>query len=172
MSAPVDPVAGSPVVVMGVSGSGKSTTGSALAAAWGRAFVDADDLHPAENKAKMTAGIALDDVDRAPWLAAVSARLRPDAEGAVPVVACSALKRTYRDALRASAPRTIFVHLDPDAATLHDRMSAREHEYMPVSLLASQLATLEPLSPSENGVAVDATAPVDSLVDTITAALS
>ena len=172
MNALVDPAPDTPVVVMGVSGSGKTTMGSALAERWGRTFVDADDLHPAANKAKMASGVPLDDDDRAPWLAVVSARLNPDDHATVPVIACSALKKKYRDMLRASAPHTLFGHLDVDADTLGDRVSSRSHEYMPPSLLTSQLATLESLLPAERGVTVNAAAPVDELLETIDAAMT
>ncbi|MDQ1082728.1 MULTISPECIES: gluconokinase [Microbacterium] len=172
MTSVVDPAPDTPVVVMGVSGSGKTTMGSALAERWGRTFVDADDLHPAANKAKMASGVPLDDDDRAPWLAVVSARLNADDRGTVPVIACSALKKKYRDMLRASAPRTLFVHLDVDADTLGDRVSSRAHEYMPPSLLKSQLATLETLLPAERGVTVNAAAPVEELLETIDAAMT
>lgn len=168
----VDPTPDTPVVVMGVSGSGKTTMGSALAERWGRTFVDADDLHPAANKAKMASGVPLDDDDRAPWLAVVSARLSPDERGAVPVIACSALKKAYRDMLRASAPHTLFVHLDVDVATLGDRVSSRAHEYMPPSLLTSQLATLEALLPDERGITVDAAVPVEELLETISSEMA
>jgi gluconokinase len=140
-----------PVVVMGVSGAGKSEIGARLAEALGVPFVDGDDLHPAANVAKMAAGIPLDDEDRWPWLDLVGARL---AEGPR-VVACSALKRTYRDRLRAAAPRTAFVEIDVDRVTLLERVQERPGHFMPASLLDSQLATLEPLGADETGCRVD-----------------
>ncbi|WP_417562980.1 gluconokinase [Microbacterium sp.] len=149
-----------PIVVMGVSASGKSAVGAALADRLGVAYVDADDLHPQANVDKMTAGIPLDDADRWPWLDAVAARL---AEGPV-VIACSALKRTYRDRLRAVAPRTVFVHLTGDRAVLEARIAARKGHFMPASLLQSQLETLEDPAPDEAAFALDFAEPVDTLV--------
>lgn len=143
------------IVVMGVSGSGKSTVGRALADALGAAFVDADDLHPSENVAKMAAGSPLTDEDRAPWLdrvgAAIAARPGPV------VVACSALRRGYRDRLIAGAGRPIaFVHLTVAREELAARLERRREHFMPVGLLDSQLGTLEPLEVDEPGLAVRA----------------
>ncbi len=141
------------IVVMGVSGSGKSTVGALLAEALGTPFTDGDDLHPAANVAKMAAGIPLDDADRWPWLAAVGRALA----GAGPeglVVACSALKRAYRDAIRAEAPTARFVELDSSPELLAARMVQRANHFMPPSLLASQLALLEPLAADEPGVRI------------------
>ena len=149
-----------PVVVMGVSGSGKTTVGAALADALGLPFVDGDELHPAANVAKMAAGIPLDDADRAPWLDAVGAVL---AAGPV-VVACSALKRAYRDRLRAAAPALELVFLDGSRELLASRLVARPGHFMPASLLDSQLATLERPSPDERPVTVDIAAPVAEIV--------
>jgi gluconokinase len=157
------------IVVMGVSGSGKSTVGRALAAALRVPFVDGDDLQPAANVRKMASGTPLTDEDRAPWLARVGEVLA-GAPGVV--IACSALRRAYRDAIRATASDAVFVELDVDSGELEARMRARLHHYMPASLLPSQLATLEPLAPDEAGVAVDASgAPADVLVR-VRAALS
>jgi carbohydrate kinase (thermoresistant glucokinase family) len=145
-----------PLVVMGVSGCGKSTVGSLLGERLGVPFFDGDDFHPAANKAKMAAGVPLNDDDRAPWLAEIGTALaNPAREASSCIIACSALKRSYRDLLRSFAPDTVFIHLTGDAATISDRLSSREHEYMPASLLASQLATLEPLGPNEPHIAVD-----------------
>ena len=141
------------LVVMGVSGSGKTTVGTALAAELGVPFVDADDLHPAENVARMAAGVPLTDDDRWPWLALVGERLAgADATGLV--VACSALKRSYRDAIRQKAPEVRFVFLDAGRALLESRVRDRPGHFMPASLLDSQLAALEPLAPDEPGVTV------------------
>ncbi len=141
------------VVIMGVSGSGKSTVGSLLAEKLGVPFADADDLHPASNVAKMAAGTPLDDGDRWPWLALVGEALAA-ASGTGLVVACSALKRSYREAIRAAAPETRFVLLHGPRALLAARMGTRTEHFMPLELLDSQLATLEPLAADEPGFAV------------------
>jgi carbohydrate kinase (thermoresistant glucokinase family) len=148
------------VVVMGVSGSGKSTVGRAVADALGAPFVDGDDLHPAANVAKMAAGIPLTDADRVPWLRAVG-RTLADGDDAGVVVACSALKRSYRDLIRDEAPGTVFAELDGPRELLQKRMIRPGH-FMPVSLLDSQLATLEPLQADEAGLRLDiAESPAD-----------
>ncbi|MEO6533717.1 MAG: gluconokinase [Pseudolysinimonas sp.] len=149
-----------PVVVMGVSGSGKTTVGAALADALGLRFVDGDALHPAANVAKMAAGIPLDDADRAPWLDAIGTLL---AAGPL-VVACSALKRSYRDRLRVAAPALQLVFLDGSPELLASRMAARPGHFMPTSLLRSQLATLERPAPDENALTADIAAPVTQIV--------
>jgi gluconokinase len=136
---------------MGPSGSGKSVVGAALAVRMGLPFIDADDLHPLENVAKMGAGTPLDDGDRMPWLDVVGAVLRDAAGGAV--VACSALARRYRDRIRAVAPDAVFVELRVPAGELTRRMTTREH-FMPAALLVSQLQTLEHLAEDEAGVVV------------------
>jgi len=148
------------MVVMGVSGCGKSSVGEEIARLTAAHFVDGDDLHPAANKAKMGAGIPLDDEDRWPWLDKVGATLAAP-EGAI--VACSALKKVYRDRIRAVAPDTIFVHLDGSRDLLWERMSARQNHFMPVSLLDSQLAILEPLGVDEKGVTLSITESVPRL---------
>lgn len=182
-----------PLVVMGVSGCGKSTVGALLAGRLGVPFLDGDDYHPAANKEKMAAGIPLTDADREPWLARVGQLLAgqdlaardaagkgPAGHGAgsaghcdggtpvAPIVACSALKRSYRDLLRAAAPDVVFVHLSGSPATIAARMDARAHEFMPRTLLESQLATLEALEPDEahiiGDIALDPGALVDSVV--------
>lgn len=139
------------IVVMGPSGSGKSVVGAVLATRLDLPFVDADDLHPDANVAKMAAGTPLTDEDRWPWLDIVAETLREAAGGAV--VACSALARRYRDRIRAGAPDAVFVELEVTPEELARRMSSREH-FMPASLLASQLAALEPLGDDERGVVV------------------
>ncbi len=141
-----------PIVVMGVSGSGKTTIGTMLAAELGVPFIDADDLHPRANKEKMRAGIPLDDEDRWPWLKAVGEAIAR-AESAV--TACSALKRSYRDRLREFAPDAVLVHLVGDKELLAQRIGNRDHEFMAGSLLESQFQTLEPLEADEPGVVVD-----------------
>lgn len=145
------------VVVMGVSGCGKSSIGEMLADKLGGAFIEGDALHPAENIAKMSAGTPLTDADRFPWLDCIAAEMSARLEGGQPVVAsCSALKKIYRDRLRAAAPgRVRFVFLKGDQALLHARMSTRPGHFMPASLLTSQLATLEDPSGEEGVVTID-----------------
>lgn len=150
------------IVVMGVSAVGKSTVGAALAERLGVPFLDADDLHDPAAVALMAAGVPLTDAERMPWLARVGDALAAQPGGAV--IACSALARRYRDAIRTTAPDAIFVHLDAPADVLAIRAGTREGHFMPASLLASQLATLEPLDDDETGFAVDATLPVDDLI--------
>jgi gluconokinase len=158
---------------MGVSGCGKSTVGALLGERLGVPFFDGDDFHPVANKAKMAGGVPLNDDDRGPWLAEIGAGLAGPAGGAKScIIACSALKRSYRDLLRNFAPDVVFVHLAGDAATISDRLSTREHEYMPGSLLASQLATLEPLASDEVHITVDIHADPSSLVDRIVGELN
>ena len=137
------------VLVMGVSGAGKTAIGERLAQRLGFRFIDADDHHPADNVAKMAAGIALDDADRAPWLRTLN-RILLDHRDAV--IACSALKQRYRDALLADVPdaRTVFLKGEPNL--IRKRIEARKHRYMPASLLDSQLAALEP---PRNAIEID-----------------
>lgn len=143
------------VVVMGVSGAGKSTIGPLLAERLGVPYAEADTFHSPANVAKMAAGTPLTDADRAPWLDAIGAWARDRAGRGGGVVSCSALKRAYRDRLRAAAPGVVFVHLSGDRELLARRMAARTDHFMPVSLLDSQLATLQPLGDDEAGVTVD-----------------
>ncbi|MHA7985980.1 gluconokinase [Rathayibacter sp. CAU 1779] len=158
-----------PIVLMGVSGAGKTVVGNALADASGRVFIDGDDLHPAENKEKMRAGTPLTDADREPWLRIIGERL---AVGDGVIVACSALKRRYRDLLRGYAPDTFFAHLDPSRTTLQHRVDARVHEYMPSGLLDSQLTALEPLEPDEFGRVFSDEQSVEQTVEDIRSALA
>ncbi|WP_433954199.1 gluconokinase [Curtobacterium flaccumfaciens] len=167
-----------PVLVMGVSGSGKSTIGQALTdalVARGEpcVFVDADDLHPVANKEKMRQGIPLTDEDRWPWLDACAARIAAvESDGSRCVMANSALKRAYRDRLRASAPELVIAFLDGSRDLIAERQSHRQHEYMPTTLLDSQFATLERPQPDEAAVAVSIGGSVDDTVREILAALA
>ncbi|MEV6117268.1 gluconokinase [Streptomyces sp. NPDC052109] len=142
------------VVVMGVAGTGKTTIGPLLAARLGVPYAEGDDFHPQANIDKMSAGIPLDDADRWPWLDAIGhwAHSRAGLGG---VVSSSALKRSYRDRLRAAAPGVVFVHLTGDRELIEDRMGQRQGHFMPTALLDSQFAALQPLEPDEPGVAVD-----------------
>lgn len=157
-----------PVVVMGVSGSGKSTIGAALAEALGLPFVEGDDLHPEANRAKMAAGIPLTDADRAPWLDRIADVLADDPC----VIACSALKRVYRDRLRQAAPDLELVYLHGSRELLASRIAARHHAYMPASLLDSQLATLEVPRADEHPIEVDVALPPAETVAQIVAQLT
>ena len=142
------------VVVMGVAGTGKTTIGPLLATRIGVPYAEGDDFHPPANIAKMSAGVPLTDEDRWPWLDAIGAWAHGRA-GLGGVVSSSALKRAYRDRLRAEAPGVVFVHLAGDRALIEDRMAHRQGHFMPTTLLDSQFATLQPLEPDEAGVVVD-----------------
>jgi gluconokinase len=155
------------VIVMGVSGSGKSAVGTRLASEIALEFIDGDDHHPPTNIEKMAAGIPLTDEDRARWLRALAdlvAQRHGKREGTV--LACSALRRTYRDELRAAVPpkESFVIELDADIEILRSRLVGRRGHYMPASLLDSQLATLEPLERDEAGVVLDSTMPEPDLV--------
>lgn len=143
---------------MGVSGCGKTTVGQAFAAAIDARFVDGDDLHPPANVAKMSAGLPLTDADRWPWLTRVGAVLTGNV-----VVGCSALKRVYRDRIRAGAGPVRFLHLAGSCGVIAARMAARTH-FMPLGLLDSQFAALEPLGLDEDGVTVDIDQPLAAIV--------
>ena len=151
------------IVVMGVSGSGKTTVGMLLGERLGMPYRDGDDLHPHENIDKMAAGHALDDADRWPWLTLVSHWLRDRPEGGI--IGCSALKRSYRDLIRSAAPDTVFIHVHGTRELLAERMQTREEHFMPASLLESQLATLEPLQEDETGTVVDIAGPPGEVAD-------
>jgi len=144
-----------PIVVMGVSGSGKSTVGSALAQRLRVPFLDADTLHPPANIAKMAAGEPLNDDDRHPWLEKVGEWLADRRDGGV--VACSALKRKYRDQLRAHCPRVEFLYLRGSTELIGRRLAARSGHFMPPALLQSQFNALEPLGADECGVVINLT---------------
>jgi gluconokinase len=154
------------VVVMGVSAAGKSSVAAALSRRLDVPWLDADALHPATNVAKMAAGSALDDQDRLPWLDIVGDRLAAAAGGGAGlIIACSALRRTYRDRIRGHAEHAVFVHLSGSPEVLAERAAARVGHFMPASLLASQIATLEPLDADERGLVIDVTPPVDAIVE-------
>lgn len=164
-------MAGPLLVVMGVSGSGKSTVGAALAQRLGVPFADADDFHPPASIAKMAAGTPLDDDDRAPWLDAIGAWLAgqddPGRKRPGGVMSCSALRRAYRDRLRAHAPRVGFVHLHGSREVIARRQASRVGHFMPAALLDSQFALLEPLEPDEPGIVVEVDQAVDDVVDRV-----
>jgi gluconokinase len=152
------------LVIMGVSGCGKSTVGEGLAKALHLPFLEGDSLHPPRNVALMAAGTPLTDEDRAGWLDTIAARLAalPDDEGLV--VSCSALKRAYRDRLRRAAPDVRFVHLHGTPVLLAQRLQQRQHLYMPPTLLDSQLATLEMPTADEHVIALNIADPVPQLL--------
>ena len=152
------------LVIMGVSGCGKSTVGEGLAKALRLPFLEGDSLHPPRNVALMASGTPLTDEDRAGWLDTIAARLSslPDDQGLV--VSCSALKRAYRDRLRRATPDVRFVHLHGSPALLAERLQQRQHLYMPPTLLDSQLATLEMPTADEHVIALNITDPVPLLL--------
>lgn len=152
-----------PLVVMGVSGTGKSTIGRGLAETLDLPFVEGDDLHPESNVAKMAAGIPLTDADRAPWLDLIAAELNRPV-----VVTCSALKRAYRDRLRRVAPDLVLVYLHGDPELLASRMAQRDGHFMPTALLESQLETLEEPAPDEDAIGVDVMLRPDEIVELVT----
>lgn len=149
---------------MGVSGSGKSTIGALVADALNFPFLDADSLHPLDNVRKMAAGTPLDDDDRWPWLDLVGHELATTRAQGI-VMACSALKRRYRDAIRTKAPDTIFLHLDGSIEVLSARIEGRSGHFMPASLLSSQLDALEPLEGDESAVVIDVAGTMTEILD-------
>lgn len=158
------------VVVMGVAGTGKTTIGPLVAEALGVPYAEGDDFHPPDNIAKMSAGIPLGDADRGPWLDAIG-RWAHGRAGLGGVVSCSALKRIYRDRLRAAAPDVEFLHLTGDRALIERRMAERRGHFMPTALLDSQFATLQPLQDDEAGVAVDVSGSPREITERAVAAL-
>jgi gluconokinase len=164
-SAPSIPATTS-IVVMGVSGSGKTSVAAELAKRLGWEYIEGDDLHPEANVAKMSAGIPLDDADRWPWLQRIAEVIgEHEAAGCSFLVTCSALKRSYRDLLRNGHPSVWFAHVQVSEEVLRDRLHQRQGHYMPPSLLGSQLATLQPLADDEPGAVIPGDA---SLEDTVT----
>jgi len=156
------------LVIMGVSGSGKSTVAGPLAARLGWTFQEGDALHPPANIAKMKAGTPLTDADRAPWLAAIAAWIdHQAAEGQPGIVTCSALKRAYRDVLAAGREQVLFVYLCGSQALIAARMAARKGHFMPPALLDSQFAALEPPEPDEHAIVIDIDQPVEAQVEAI-----
>jgi len=157
------------IILMGVSSSGKTVTGQALARRLHAPFLDGDDFHPPANKDKMRAGIPLVDDDRWPWLANLAHALHEAAAPkGVAVGACSALKRSYRDFLTREAGEPIlFVYLEGTQDLIGSRIAARQHEYMPASLLGSQFATLEPPQHDENAIAVPVSLSVEAIVSRV-----
>lgn len=153
---------------MGVSGSGKSTVGAALAQRMRVPFADADDFHPPANIAKMTAGHALDDGDRYQWLEAIGVWLAECCRTGG-VMSCSALKHTYRDQLRRHCPDLEFLHLSGTPEVIARRQSSRPGHFMPASLMVSQFETLEPLGTDELGVAINVDQSIDEILDTYAA---
>jgi carbohydrate kinase (thermoresistant glucokinase family) len=172
----VQPDGGIPdfILVMGVSGAGKSTVATALAQALDGVFVEGDSLHPAANIAAMSAGRPLTDALRLPWLEAicVAAREERDATGRPVVIACSALKRRYRDLLRDGLSGLVFVHLDGSADVIQSRLAARTDHFMPASLLATQIADLEQPDADEGVIRVDISAPAAEVLASVTARLT
>ena len=160
------------VVVMGVSGSGKSTVGAALAQRLRVPYADADDFHPPANILKLTAGEPLDDDDRHPWLESIGQWLAGHPAGGV--MSCSALTLRYRDQLRGHVPgrAVVFVHLDADPELIRRRQASRPGHFMPPALLTSQFDTLEPLAAEERGFVVDVGRSVDDSVESCVAGLA
>ncbi|MFE4667727.1 gluconokinase [Streptomyces sp. NPDC056716] len=158
------------VVVMGVAGTGKTTIGPLLAARLGVPYAEGDDFHPQASIDKMSAGVPLTDDDRRPWLDAIGA-WADGRSGLGGVVSSSALKRVYRDRLRAAAEGLVFVHLTGGRALIEERMAHRRGHFMPAALLDSQFATLEPLQPDETGVAVDVSGGPEEITRRAVAAL-
>lgn len=161
------------IILMGVAGSGKTSTGQLLAQRLGWIFRDADSFHPPDNIAKMSAGQPLNDDDRKPWLLAIAEFIEENIEHGRPcVVTCSALKRRYRDALRGSRRDVQIIHLDGDFELIAARMAARKNHFMPTSLLNSQFEALEQPGPDENVWSVSVAPKKEGVVDDIIAKLN
>ena len=155
------------LIIMGVSGCGKSTVGERLGARTRIPFIEGDTLHPPRNVALMAAGTPLTDEDRADWLDDIASRFGALEADAGLIISCSALKRKYRDRLRAACPDLRFIHLHGDKTLLEQRLQYRTGHYMPPSLLTSQLQTLEPPSSDEPAITLDIALPTDQLVEQI-----
>jgi gluconokinase len=165
MTAPASTPATTSIVVMGVSGSGKTSAAQEITRQLGWEYIEGDDLHPAANVAKMAAGHPLDDEDRWPWLRRIAEVIgEHEAAGTSIVLTCSALKRVYRDLLREGHPSVWFAHVDVDRDVLAERLRNRKGHYMPPSLLDSQLATLERLGEDEPGAVIDGDGPLEETV--------
>lgn len=161
------------LVVCGVAASGKTTLATALAAAFGWPFVEGDDLHPPANRAKMAAGVPLDDGDRSPWLDTIAAQLAAwHGKRRGGVISCSALKRAYRDRLLTAAPDLHFVYLDADAALIATRFAGRRGHFMPAALIGSQFAALETPGLDERVISIAAALPLERQVAAALSALS
>jgi gluconokinase len=159
------------IIAMGVSGSGKTVIGEALAERLGLRMLEGDTFHPAANVKKMSAGIPLTDADRWPWLDAIGAAIRDAPDGVI--VACSALRRVYRERLAAAAVRPLlYLFLEASRETLAARLANRKGHFMPASLLDSQLATLEPPGPNEPVIRISVEPPIDAVVEAVLAALA
>jgi gluconokinase len=160
------------IVVMGVSGSGKTSVAVELTRQLGWDYIEGDDLHPEANVAKMAGGIPLDDGDRWPWLQRIAEVIgEHEAAGSSVVITCSALKRSYRDLLREGHPSVWFAHVQASPEVLAERLANRQGHYMPPSLLDSQLATLEPLGDDEPGDVIAGDGPLDQTVTALLADL-
>src|SRR4051794_11402296 len=160
------------IVVMGVSGAGKSTVAAELVTRLGWDFAEGDEFHPLQNVEKMRAGIPLDDGDRWPWLRRLAGWIgEHEAAGKNAVVTCSALRRAYRDLLRDGHPSVWFPPVPADPELIQGRVAHRDHHYMPLSLLGSQLSTLEPLEPGEPGAVLPAVGPPGEVAEHVLAAL-
>ncbi|MEJ5928718.1 gluconokinase [Corynebacterium sp. H128] len=161
------------LVLMGVSGCGKTSVASTLERHLSWPYAEADDFHPQANKDKMALGVALNDEDRWPWLETLRSWMSNHAKaGNNTIVTCSALKQSYRDLLAQADGDVVFVHLSGSQNLIAQRMSSRVGHFMPATLLPSQFATLEPLAPAEDGFTVDIARPIADIVDTVLAELA
>jgi carbohydrate kinase (thermoresistant glucokinase family) len=161
------------LIVMGVSGTGKTTVAAMLAGRLGWPFEEGDDLHPPANVEKMSRGVALDDDDRAPWLAAIARVVDAwRAKGAPGIITCSALKRRYRTIIIGDRPGVRLVYLKGSRAVIAERLAKRQGHFMPAGLLDSQLATLEEPAPDEHAIIVEIGGPPDAVIDRIVDALA